>query len=244
MIIESAVGYHPKTGGQTGLYNHLSGTLHITRAIIASCLLLGISMPVVAQTSKAQIAIAARNPFGADRLDDTSSTIGPFEFQAEIHDPDVDFNRIDFFTNAENSYKDNPRKQNIFFHVTVKETGKPVPFLLYDMGTVGGNDSHILMLQIVVPYSAEERRARITAAVESLRETGSPKLLTGPDDPTPEQFFDGYEVHEGKPGEYVLQVDYVSPSGKVSSTPLPFTIRDKGNLYEKILRSFKPGDKQ
>jgi len=43
-------------------------------------------------------------------------------------------------------------------------------------------------------------------------------------------------VHESKPGDYNVQVDYISPAGKFSSKPLSFTIRDKGNLYEKVLR--------
>jgi hypothetical protein len=42
-------------------------------------------------------------------------------------------------------------------------------------------------------------------------------------------------------GKQLVEADYIAPSGKVSSKPLPFTIRDKGNLYKKVVRSIKPG---
>lgn len=210
------------------------------RQTLAIILLVSTSFGAFAQAPKAEVTITARQPDSEARRANTSSTLQEFEFQAEIRDPDVDFNRLDVFTSAQNSDKDKPRKQNIFVHVTRKDTGAPVPFILSEFGGDGGNDSKILFLDLVVPYPAPERASRIAAALKALQ--GSPflKLFNRPG-ATPQEFFDGYGVQESKPGEYVVQVDYLAPSGKIASKPLPFTIRDKGNLYEKVARTIKPG---
>ncbi len=211
------------------------------RPLFATILLLSTGCGALAQAPNAQITVAARQPNSEDRRENTSSTLQEFEFQAEVRDRDVDFNRLDFFTNAENSDKGKPRKQNIFVRVTRRDTGAPVPFRLTESGSAGGNASHILFLELVVPFPAPERASRIAAALKAL--DGSPflKLFNQPETATPEQFFDGYGVQESKPGEYAVEVDYIAPSGKVSSKPLHFTIRDHGNLYEKVIRSIKTG---
>lgn len=93
----------------------------------------------------------------------------------------------------------------------------------------------------MVPFPAKERVARIAAALKTLHHVPFLKLFNQPDGPTPEQFFDGHGIQESKPGEYIVEVDYLAPTGKVTSKPLPFTIRDKGNLYERVIRDIKPG---
>ena len=211
------------------------------RPLFAAILLLIAGCTALAQAPNAQITVAARPPNSENRREITSSTLQEFEFQAEVRDRDADFNRLDFYTNAENSHKEKPRKQNIFVRVTRKDTGAPVPFLLTESGSAGGNGFHILFLQLVMPFPAPERAARIAAAIQVLGDSPFLKLFNQPETATPEQFFDGYGVQESKPGEYVVDVDYVAPSGKVSSKPLHLTIRDKGNLYEKVIRSIKAG---
>lgn len=219
-------------------------------------LLLSVVSYAVAQTPKAQITtMEPRLPNDEDERAKFSSTLGAFEFEFEIRDPDVSFERrdpspanyADVFTNATNSYKgdkDRPRKQNVFVHVTRKDTGEPVPFILTESSGGGGFDETVtVQLEVIVPSSPNERSSRIAAAVKASRGTEFVKELGKKDMPTPKEFFDAYEFQESKPGEYIVQVDYVGPSGKVSSKPLPFTIRDKGNLYEKAIRainSWKP----
>jgi hypothetical protein len=211
------------------------------RKIFFIVFLLSAVIVAFAQVPRAQVTVSARQPRAEDRRENTSSTLQPFEFQAEFRDADADFNRLDLFTNAENSHKSKGRTQNVFVHVTRKDTGAPVPFVLMDSDRSGGNDFKTLDLEIVVPFPPPERAARIAAALKALKDSPFLKLFNEPGGPTPEQFFDGYEVRESQPGDYVIKVEYHASSGKVSSKPLPFTIRDKGNLYEKVIRDMAPG---
>jgi hypothetical protein len=214
---------------------------HVMRLILAFIFLLSTAFGASAQAPKAEITLTARPSNFEDIREVASSTLRGFEFQAEIRDPDVDFSRLDLFTNAENSHKEKPRKQNVFVRVTRKDTGAAVPLIFTESGDAGGNNSKILFLEVVVPFSDKERVARIEAAIKAIQGTPNAKLFNQPNEPTPVQFFDALGLRESQPGEYIVQVDYIAPSGKVSSNSLPFTIRDKGNLYERVIRSIKPG---
>ncbi len=158
-----------------------------------------------------------------------------------LTDPSVDFNSLDIFTNAENSFKDKPRVQNLFVHVTSKESGKPVKFILYEIGTGGfGGHTTGIYFSIVIPYSDTERIQRINSAIEAFKVSKNDNSFQIPEDLSMVDFFNMYEVNESKPGEYFVSVDYLSPAGKVSSTPFEIQITDNGNLYLKVLQSFKP----
>jgi len=176
-----------------------------------------------------------------ERTEQTSSTLQPFDFDIGLTDSSVNFNNLDLFANASNSDKDSPRIQNIFIHVFSKDTNKPVPFILQERGRGGYKGfTEGIYLSVLVPFSEKERTLRIKSAIEEYGKLDPSKTFQLPPAISPVTFFDTYELIESKPGDYILSVDFIAPSGKISSRPLEFTIRDRGNLYFNVLNSLKP----
>lgn len=216
------------------------GTIYsgVRMRIIFAFLLIAFGCDVLAQAPRAEISIAPSGPISKDRPEDTSSTLGPFPFQIEIRDPDVDFNRLNVFANPDN-YGGGPRKQLVFVHVIDRDTARPVAFRLYQTGSGLGDGSKKIFFWVTVPFSDQERDSRISDAVkanmekpdvkESLSRKGSPTL------DQIEHTLKGLGLDEGKPGDYAVQVEYLSPSGKVASKPLQFAIRDRGSIYQLLL---------
>jgi len=163
------------------------------------------------------------------------STVAPFAFEANISDPRIISNDIDLFSNAKNSYKDEPRTQNVFVSVQKLERGEYVdcPFILFETGKSGGQDTTSLHLEVVVPFPDAVRRERIEQAFS--------KTKNGDFIPKAERIaiFDMWEQIESMPGEYRVVVSYDTGKHKVSSEPYVFTITDKGNLYLKILNDLR-----
>lgn len=163
------------------------------------------------------------------------STVAPFAFEANISDPRITSNDIDLFTYAKNSYKDEPRTQNVFVSVQrlANDNFVDCPFILFETGKSGGQDTTSLHLEVVVPFPDAVRRERIEQAFS--------KTKRGDFVPKAERtaIFDMWEQIESMPGEYRVVVSYDTGMHKVSSEPVPFTITDKGNLYLKILNDIR-----
>jgi len=195
-------------------------------------ILLALVCHALSEGRAVQVELEPRLPGHKLGREETSSTLKPFEFQLTIHDPNVDFNHLDLFANAENSDRSVPRKQNIFAHVTRKGTGQPVQFIL---GESGGGVGEVFF-ELTVPFSDQERSARFATAVQSLKNSPNSKNhITAQGASAIQKLLELEGVRESEPGDYIVQVDYISPAGKFSSKPLSFTIRDNGNLYEKLL---------
>jgi hypothetical protein len=192
--------------------------------------------------SNAAIQVTEHKLSHADEPEKASSTLAGLQFDVSIFDPNAQFalaGGTDVFSAAENTEKEmdegKKRKQNLFFTIINAESGKAAQSILFETGTIGRSfQSNTLLFTVIVPFSKEERVARIKEGVK-----GAPKEARqhfGGIDPV--KAFDAWHVQESKPGRYVLRVTYLTTTGeRINSNDLPFTIRDKGNLYSSWLRT-------
>jgi hypothetical protein len=93
---------------------------------------------------------------------------------------------------------------------------------------------------LTVPFSDQEQDPRISAAL-NIKIEKPITMEEGPIRNPPRTAENAAQVmkslgqNDSKPGDYVVQVEYLSPLGKVASKPLQFAIRDRGSIYQLLL---------
>jgi hypothetical protein len=126
--------------------------IRMCKSLLVALALRGCLVALNADAPKVSVEVTVHQQNSAAAQDRAGSTLNPFALDARITDPETEFflepKRVDLFTNAENAYKEKPRKQNVFVKVTSEDTGKPVPIVLYELGTGGHAQAQYCILSL------------------------------------------------------------------------------------------------